>query len=260
MKATDAPDEVGVIWIDARHAAVVRWDDEPVLEWIESAREVHQDAPIARVAARPGSPLWWRSRRRPRDRESSPGRDAAVLLGRCREGGRSQPRGDLRTWTGTPGVRGSAPATRGEGQRRADRFRSAAGTTAQRASARRPAAPARRSPATAADGWTVSTPSHRSGCVRTRSPKDAGRPSKPAAAPPPRARGDRSRGRDDARRRSSGVVARRRTSLDQVVYRNAIGDERIGDETPMTTPPERLSAHDRDRLAGASSSLERLQR
>ncbi|HET8777178.1 MAG TPA: hypothetical protein VFN76_05920 [Candidatus Limnocylindria bacterium] len=36
MTATDTPDDVGVIWIDSRRAAIVRWDDEPVLEWIES--------------------------------------------------------------------------------------------------------------------------------------------------------------------------------------------------------------------------------
>ena len=55
MKATDAPDEVGVIWIDARHAAVVRWDDEPVLEWIESGVPQRRKAvgAVRRGPARP---------------------------------------------------------------------------------------------------------------------------------------------------------------------------------------------------------------
>ncbi len=30
------PEEVGLVWIDARHAAIVRWDGGPVIEWIES--------------------------------------------------------------------------------------------------------------------------------------------------------------------------------------------------------------------------------
>ncbi|HET8587627.1 MAG TPA: hypothetical protein VFM74_07105 [Candidatus Limnocylindria bacterium] len=31
-----ATEDAAVVWIDARHAVVVRWDDEPVLEWIDS--------------------------------------------------------------------------------------------------------------------------------------------------------------------------------------------------------------------------------
>jgi hypothetical protein len=33
---TTAPEGVAVVWIDARHAVIVRWDEEPVFEWIES--------------------------------------------------------------------------------------------------------------------------------------------------------------------------------------------------------------------------------
>lgn len=30
------PQAVGLVWIDERRAAIVRWDEEPTLEWIES--------------------------------------------------------------------------------------------------------------------------------------------------------------------------------------------------------------------------------
>jgi hypothetical protein len=45
MSRSDSPEEVGLIWIDARHAAVVTWDGEPVVRWIDS------DVPVRRKAA-----------------------------------------------------------------------------------------------------------------------------------------------------------------------------------------------------------------
>lgn len=44
VNASIPPEDVGLVWIDARHAAIVRWEDEPVIEWVES------DVPARRKA------------------------------------------------------------------------------------------------------------------------------------------------------------------------------------------------------------------
>lgn len=52
-----APEEVGVVWIDARQAVIVRWgdDDEPVLEWVDSGVPARRKAvgSVRRGPARP---------------------------------------------------------------------------------------------------------------------------------------------------------------------------------------------------------------
>jgi len=50
-----SPEDVGLVWIDARHAVIVRWDDEPVLEWIESGVPPQRKAvgSVRRGPARP---------------------------------------------------------------------------------------------------------------------------------------------------------------------------------------------------------------
>lgn len=55
---TDAahdPEDVALVWIDGRNAVIVRWDDEPVLEWIESGVPARRKAvgSVRRGPARP---------------------------------------------------------------------------------------------------------------------------------------------------------------------------------------------------------------
>lgn len=56
MDRSDSPEEVGLIWIDARHAAVVTWDGAPVVRWIDSDVPVRRKAAgsVRRGPARPG--------------------------------------------------------------------------------------------------------------------------------------------------------------------------------------------------------------
>ena len=53
--STGSPDDVAVVWVDARHAAIVRWEDEPVVEWIESGvpRRRKAAGSVRRGPARP---------------------------------------------------------------------------------------------------------------------------------------------------------------------------------------------------------------
>lgn len=55
MNGSESREEVGLVWIDARRAAVVTWADEPVLHWIESNVPVQRKAvgSVRRGPARP---------------------------------------------------------------------------------------------------------------------------------------------------------------------------------------------------------------
>ena len=48
--------------------------------------------------------------------------------------------------------------------------------------------------------------------------------------------------------------------VDDVLDREPVADQRVGDEPPMASPPDRLGAHDRERFAGSGAGLERVQR
>ncbi len=53
--STRPPEDVGLVWIDAQRAVVVRWDGEPVAEWIESGVPVRRKSvgSVRRGPARP---------------------------------------------------------------------------------------------------------------------------------------------------------------------------------------------------------------
>lgn len=53
--STAAVEDIGLVWIDARRAVIVRWQDEPVLEWVESGVPPRRKAvgSVRRGPARP---------------------------------------------------------------------------------------------------------------------------------------------------------------------------------------------------------------
>ena len=48
--------------------------------------------------------------------------------------------------------------------------------------------------------------------------------------------------------------------VDDVLDREPVFDQRIGDESPMASPPDGLGAHERQRFAGIGAGFERGQR
>jgi hypothetical protein len=52
---SSALEEVGLVWIDARQAVIVRWQDQPALEWVESGVPTRRKAvgSVRRGPARP---------------------------------------------------------------------------------------------------------------------------------------------------------------------------------------------------------------
>ena len=58
--STRSPDDAAVVWVDARHAVIVRWEDEPVVEWIESGVPRRRKARLSPLpASRSGEKPKW---------------------------------------------------------------------------------------------------------------------------------------------------------------------------------------------------------